>query len=183
MLPRVMDQFKLEGRPWGTKTADDKWVLDMVNTLFTSTPDQAAEAVAAALAEGICPPRIFEAISLTANQLVLRDPGRSAREAQPGKPEGSVHGDSIGVHASDSANAWRSIAVHSNQRNSNAAIVLAGYQVAADGNRGGAIHTLPPRPLAEHLEQVKAIDEPGLLAELKAAVESNDQTKVCAVTA
>jgi len=88
------------------------------------------------------------------------------------------------VHASDSANAWRSISVHSNQRNRNAAIVLAGYQVAADGGRGGApVHTLPPRPLAEHLEQVKATDEPGLLAELKAAVESNDQTKACAVTA
>ncbi|MCE9527032.1 MAG: hypothetical protein K8R36_13360 [Planctomycetales bacterium] len=183
MLPRVMDQFKLESCSWGTKTANDKWVLDMVTTLFTSTPDQAAEAVAAALAEGICPPRIFEAITLTANQLVLRDPGRTGQAVQPGKGEGSVHGDSIGVHASDSANAWRSIAVHSNQRNRNAAIVLAGYQVAADGGRGGAIHTLPPRPLAEHLEQVKVTDEPGLLAELQAAVESSDQAKACAVTA
>lgn len=25
------------------------------------------------------------------------------------KPEGSCHGDSVGVHASDAANAWRNI--------------------------------------------------------------------------
>ena len=35
----------------------------------------------------------------------------------PGKPRGSVHGDSVGVHASDAANAWRNIARVSNPRN------------------------------------------------------------------
>jgi hypothetical protein len=183
MLPRVMDQFKLESRKWGTKTVDEKWAEGMVNTLFTATPDQAAEAVAAALAEGICPPRIFEAISLTANQLVLRDPGRTGQAIQPGKGEGSVHGDSIGVHASDSAHAWRFISCHSNLRNRNAAIVLAGYQIAQDASRGGKINTLSPRPLAEQLEKVQATDEPGLLAALKSAVESGEQAQACAVTA
>ena len=33
-------------------------------------------------------------------------------QAYPGKPVGSCHGDSVGVHASDSMNAWRNIAAH-----------------------------------------------------------------------
>ena len=52
------------------------------------------------------PVAIGEAISLAANQLVLRDNGRAQAEG-PNKPAGSIHGDSIGVHATDSANAWR----------------------------------------------------------------------------
>ena len=43
-----------------------------------------------------------EAITLAANQLVLRDMGRTPRDEVAGKPIGSVHGDSIGVHACDS---------------------------------------------------------------------------------
>ena len=31
-------------------------------------------------------------------------------EARPGKAIGTVHGDSVGLHASDAANAWRSLA-------------------------------------------------------------------------
>ncbi len=71
-----------------------------------STPEQAADAVAAALAEGIAHEAIGEALSLAANQLVLRDNGRP-KANNPHKPVGSVHGDGIGVHACDSANAWR----------------------------------------------------------------------------
>ena len=54
--------------------------------------DQAAEAVAEALADGIAPESIGEAISLAANQLVLHDPGRRKADT-PAKPIGSVHGD------------------------------------------------------------------------------------------
>ncbi|HVW37345.1 MAG TPA: hypothetical protein VHB99_08565, partial [Pirellulales bacterium] len=110
LLPKVLDQFKLIGRPRGTRVAEDAWVESMSQTLFTSTPAQAAEAVAAALAEGMSAESIAESISLTANQLVLRDSGRTAGQAQPNKAIGSVHGDSIGVHASDTAHAWRNIA-------------------------------------------------------------------------
>ena len=42
----------------------------------------------------------------------------------PGKPVGSVHGDSIGVHASDSANAWRNMACVANARNCFASLIL-----------------------------------------------------------
>ncbi len=185
LLPKVMDQFHLETAPWGTKQPDDKWIDEFVHTLFTSTPQQAAEAVAAAIVEGISPPAIFEAISLTANQLVLRDVGRTAKQVQPGKAEGSVHGDSIGVHASDSANAWRNIALAANLRNKNAALVLAGYQVALDRTeRGGDFQNWLPRPLSEHLEAVdKDASKCHRLGELIAAIEASDQTKACAVVA
>src|SRR5437773_2739245 len=81
------------------------WLEQMSQTIFKSTPEQAAEAAAAALAEGMSPSDIGEAITLAANQLVLCDLGRTPRDEVSGKPVGSVHGDSIGVHACDSANA------------------------------------------------------------------------------
>jgi len=46
---------------------------------------------------------------LAANQLILRDVGRTAHDARSDKPLGSVHGASIGVQACDSANAWRNM--------------------------------------------------------------------------
>jgi len=183
-LPRVMDQFKLDTRECGTKEVDAKWVMDMVNTLFTATPQQGAEAIAAAIVDGISPQRITEAISLTANQLVLRDAGRREKEVQPGKPIGSVHGDSIGVHASDSAHAWRHIALAANNRNRNAALVLAGYQVALDRvERGGDFQNWKNRPVEEDLAKVTSNEICHLLGDLKDAIKANDQSLACAVTA
>src|SRR5207248_5874182 len=106
VLPRLLERHKLPRQEPGRRAADDAWVEKMSQTIFKSTPDQAAEAVAAALAEGFVPDALGEAISLAANQLVLRDNGRPQRQTAPGKPVGSVHGDGIGVHACDSANAW-----------------------------------------------------------------------------
>src|SRR5207245_4494901 len=114
------------------------WLNDFSETIFKSTPDQAAQAAAAALAEGFSPAAVGEAISLAANQLILRDRGRTPREEVPGKPLGSVHGDSIGVHASDSACAWRNLARVSNTRNTFACLILGAYQAARDRiGRGG----------------------------------------------
>lgn len=181
-LPQVIDQYKLQDRPWGAKAVDDQWVEAFVETLFASTPDQAADAAGAALAEGIAPHRIFEAVSLTANQLLLRDQGRTGNQVQAGKPEGSVHGDSIGVHASDSAHAWRGIASAGNALHHNTALVLAAYQVAKDRtDRGGDFQNWKPRPWAADLEPVKATSEAELLLTLKSAIEGQDQSRACAV--
>src|SRR5205085_2683315 len=98
VLPKVLDQYHLTGRKPGSKEGDDKWVAGLCETLLTSTPAQAAEAVGAALAEGFSLNSIGEALSMASTQQVLRDPGRKV--AQPNKPVGSVHGDSVGVHAS-----------------------------------------------------------------------------------
>lgn len=181
VLPKMLDQFKLMGKPAGMRAADDKWLDEMVGTLFTATPAQAAEAVAAALAEGMRADALGEAISLTANQLALRDTGRPKGQTAPNKPVGSCHGDSIGVHASDSANAWRNIARVANRRHQVAALILGGYQVALDRvNRGGDFQKWQPWPLAEHTEKIQATDGPGLLKEAEAAIRDKDQARAAA---
>src|SRR5207248_6012558 len=116
MLPRLLDQYRLADRPLGARLAEDRWVEEMSQTIFRSTPEQAADAAAAALAEGMAPAALGEAISLAANQLILRDNGR-VRDEAPNKTAGSVHGDSIGLHACDSANAWRNLSLAANHRN------------------------------------------------------------------
>src|SRR5262249_5021917 len=165
-LPKMLDQYKLVGKPLGTRQADDTWVEKMSRTIFEGTAEQAADAVAAALAEGFAPEAIAEAISLATNQLVLRDRGPTGREGHAGKPEGSVHGDSIGVHACDSANAWRNMARASNPRNAVACVILGAYQAAYDRvNRGGDFVHWQPRPLPEDVAAVKATEPDSLLNE------------------
>src|SRR5207237_8736067 len=108
VLPKLLDQYRLVGRSPGKRQADDGWVEGLSKRIYGAGRERAAEAVAAALAEGFSPEAIGEAMSLPANRLVLGDPGR--KQVEGDKPKGSVHGASVGVHASDSANAWRNIA-------------------------------------------------------------------------
>jgi len=179
LLPKLLDQHQLLGRSPGDRKAEDHWVDQFSQTLFKSTPEQAAEAAAAALAEGILPSDVGEAVTLAANQLVLRDLGRTAREEQPGKPMGSVHGDSIGVHACDSANAWRNMARVANARNCFASLILGAYQVALDRTaRGGDFLNWQPLPLARHVSEAKATDPDALLREMDEAIRGNLQAKV-----
>ncbi len=181
LVPKLLDQYKLAGRPRGKKAADDAWVERLSETIFKGTPEQAADAAAAALAEGFEPDAVAEAVSLATNQLVLRDNGRPKAQAQPNKPEGSVHGDSIGVHACDSANAWRSIARACNQTNAVVCLILGAYQAAKDRtDRGGDFHTWQPYPRAEAREQIKTRDGGALLREAEAAVKDKDQARASA---
>ena len=83
LLPKIFEEYKLAGRSPGNREVDDAWVDKMSQTLFASTGDQAAEAAAAALAEGIAPDAVGEAISLAANQILLRSPGRTASRSAP----------------------------------------------------------------------------------------------------
>ncbi len=182
LLPRMLEEHKLLGRAPGERQAEDTWVEQMSQTIFKSTPEQAAAAVAAALAEGMVPSALGEAITLAANQLILRDFGRTPRDEVAGKPIGSVHGDSIGVHACDSANAWRNMARVSNTRNSFASLILGAYQVALDrAGRGGDFLNWQPLPLARHIEQIKATEAEALLREADEAIRANLQAKASAV--
>ncbi|MDB6022123.1 MAG: hypothetical protein JWQ04_1980, partial [Pedosphaera sp.] len=182
LLPRLMEAHKLESRTPGTRAVDDDWVEQMSQTFFKVNPEQAAEAAAAALAEGISPRALGEAISLAANQLVLRDQGRTPREEVAGKPLGSVHGDSIGVHASDSANAWRNLARAGNTRNCFASLILGAYQVAMDRTaRGGDFANWQPLPLKMHLDQIKETDADALLRQADEAIRGNLQARASAV--
>jgi hypothetical protein len=173
-LPKLLDTYKLVGRTPGKKKADDRWVERMSRTILTSSRDKAAEAVAGALAEGFAPEQVAEAISVAATQLVLRDPGR--KKAEPGKPVGSVHGASVGVHASDAANAWRNIARVSSARNALASLVVDAYHTAGQLPEAGR----KPYAWAEHLEKLRAKDGAGLLREAEEAIKAKDQAQACA---
>jgi len=182
LLPKMLEQHHLLGREPGTKVADDKWVEDLAKTIFSSPPEQAAGAAAAALEEGFAPSCVGEAISLAANQLVLRDHGRPAEAEVAGKPMGSVHGDSIGVHACDSANAWRNMARAANARNAYACLILGAYQVALDRiQRGGDFLNWQPLPLPQHVAQVRSTDPTSLLQDLDEAIRGNLQAHAAAV--
>jgi hypothetical protein len=182
LLPKLLEEHKLLGRSQGARTPDDAWVDQLSQTFFKTSPEEAASAAAAALAEGFDPAAIGEAISLAANQLVLRDHGRTPREESLGKPPGSVHGDSIGVHACDSANAWRNMARVSNPRNCFASLILGAFQVAHDRtDRGGDFQNWQPLPVDWHLKQVSSTDADSLLREADEAIRGNLQGRASAI--
>jgi hypothetical protein len=174
-LPKLLDQYRLAGRKPGHRKADDKWIEQMSRTIYGDGRDRAADAVAAALAEGISPESVGEAISLAANRLVLCDRGRT--RAEEGKPIGSVHGASVGVHASDSANAWRNIARVSNARNTFASLICGAYHTA--GQNGG--QSKEPYPPAEQLAKIETKDADRLLKLTEAAIKEKNQAKAAAL--
>ena len=175
LLPKLLDQYKLLGKAIGKRKAEDAWVAKLAETIYGGGRAKAADAVAAALAEGMSPEAIGEAISLAANRLVLCDPGRT--KAEDGKPIGSVHGASVGVHASDSANAWRNIARVSNPRNTFASLIGGAYHTA--GQNGGQLKE--PHPPPEQLEKITAKDGETLLKETEAAIKEKDQARAAAL--
>ena len=184
LLPALFDQHHLDSKLAGRRVPDDGWVDQFSKTIFQSTPDQAADAVAGALAEGIAPDSIGEAITLAANQLVLRDLGRPEKQSSDGKPVGSTHGDSIGVHACDSASAWRNMARVSSARNTFACLILGAWQVAFDRtSRGGDFLNWKPWPSPEQTKEFasqQGSKGSSLLESLDAAIQGNDQAMACA---
>lgn len=182
LLAKLLEEHKLLAATPGTRTAEDKWVDELAMLIFKSTPEQAAAAAAAALAEGMAPDAVGEAVSLAANQIILRDHGRTAEMEVPGKPLGSVHGDSIGLHACDSANAWRQMARIARPRNTFACLILGAYQVALDrAERGGDFLHWEPLPVARHVEGIKTTDPDGLLRELHEAIRGSLQARASAI--
>jgi hypothetical protein len=182
LLPKVLEEHKLVERSPGTRPAEDAWVDKMSQTIFKSTPEQAAQAVAEALAEGFAPSAVGEAIALAANQLVLRDLGRRPREESAGKPPGSIHGDGIGVHACDSACAWRNLARVSNARNTFACLILGAFQAALDRtSRGGDFLNWDPLPFPHHVGLVKSTERDALLREANEAIRQNLQAHTAAI--
>lgn len=182
-LPTLLDRYKLLGRTPSLRSADDAWVAAFADTLFRSDGSQAADAVAAALADGFSPDDVGEALALTANQLVLRDAGRPKQWASANKPVGSVHGDSVGVHSCDTIHAWRHLARVGDRRTQVTSLILAGYQVGRDRGNRPEFPTWEPYPRAEHAEAVRAVAADALLKELDAAVRAKDQPRAAAVAA
>jgi len=181
LVPRLLDQYRLAGRALGTHVPDDRWLEELAQTIFRGTPERAADAAAAALAEGMEPRAVAEAISLAANQLILRDNGRP-QAGGPNKPAGSVHGDSIGVHACDSANAWRNLARAANARHQVVCLILGAWQVAHDRTeRGGDFLSWQPFPRLDAREQVRGLETTRLLPALEEAIRNRNQAHAAAL--
>jgi len=180
MLVTLLDEFHLNGQQPGTKPVEDAFVEHLSDTFATASPLDAARAAASALGEGFDPNAVGEAISLAASLLVLRDGGRLPQWEDRLKPPGSVHGDSVGVHASDAANAWRNLAKVSSGRNVFACLIIGAWQVARDrGYPGNLLAT--PLPTKQHLDQLTATDADSLLAKLDDAVQNNLQAHATAI--
>lgn len=182
LLPKLLERHRLLDAPRGTKKADDAWIDRMSRRLFTASAEDAAGIAAEALSDGIDPDAVAEAVCLAANQLVLRDEGRPKGQTTANKGIGSVHGDSIGVHACDSANAWRNLARVSSPRHAVASLILAAYQVALDrGDRGGDFLKWEPFPRADVREKVTAREPAALLKELDGAIREKNQPLAAAL--
>jgi hypothetical protein len=165
LLPKLVDQYHLFDKEPGTKRPDDAWVENTAAKFFQAPPERAAEIAAAALVEGWSPEGLHEAISLAANQLVLRDEAEQA------------HGATIGVHACDAVSAWRHIGAVSDAKNAAAAVVIAAYNLTRDrdATKAGKFVDWAAYPRPDALARVKGTTPEEILAELDAAIRSKDQ--------
>jgi hypothetical protein len=162
LLPKLLDQYRLLGRPLGKRRAEDRWVERLADTLCRSDRPKSADAVAAALGERISPEDVGEAISLAANAVML-------------DPAGGGHGGSDGVHIADSVNGWRNVARVSSPRNAVASLILAAYYKL--GNAAAEKR----HPLPEQLDKIKSKDAATLLRATDAAIRDRDGGRVCAL--
>ncbi len=168
-VPKLLDQYKLMGKKLGTRSADDAWLDEMSQFIFSHTGEESMDAVAAALADGFSPDDVHQAIALAANQLVLR-------QDRLGRDSWRSHGATPGVHASDAANAWRNMARVSDHRNT-----IVGILVSAQHTGGSrSFSSGEPYPLDAHQQLVTATDAAGLLQEAEAAITANDQPRATA---
>ena len=69
LVPKLLDQYKLAGKTLGKRDPGDAAVDELASAIYNGPPDKSAEAVAAALADGIDPEVVGEAISLASNLL------------------------------------------------------------------------------------------------------------------
>lgn len=165
VLPKLFDQYGLAGKTFGTRDPGDAAVDELSRTIYAGPPERSAEAVAAALAEGMDPNVVGEAISLASNLLVLRQ----------GADKWRTHGDAAGVHSSDATNAWRNIARVTKPQHAITGLMVAAYHSAShDPFETNAY------PTDEHRSVIKAKDATGLLAEAEDAVRNNDQGRATA---
>ena len=177
LTPQLLDEHKLLSKKTGSRRADSAWIERLAHTIFSESREQAAEATAAALAEGFAVEDIGEAMSLAGNLLVLHDPGRTAERSNPEKPKDSVHGASVGVHASDAANAWRNIARVSDHRNQVCSLIVGAWHTA--GQTRFTSDTPFPIDAAE-IDAMKLVSA-GAIRELHSSVQAKNQSRAMAV--
>ena len=175
LLPALMDAHGLDREIGPTKRLSRPQFEELADFIFTADRDEAAKAVAAQLASGVSGDDIGEALSLASVRLLLHDPGRS--RGSEGKPRGSVHGASVGLHAADSANAWRGIAAATGGPNANACLVTAAWHAA--GQSGGMNKSQPQHASARSFASRVPPEE--LLGALGETFRDRDQKRSCAL--
>jgi hypothetical protein len=175
LLPELLERHELPARATGARRASDAQLDEWCLVVFGSSGADAARAAAGWLAEGYALEDVGEALSLAANRLLLHDPGRASDDDRE-KPRGSVHGASVGVHASDSARAWRNIAGVCGPRDAVATLVAGAYHTAGQAQQVGA----QAFPYARRRGELAGAEPAALLAAAGAAVEAGDQERACA---
>lgn len=165
-VPKLIDQHRLLDSGLGNRKPDDAFIAKLADAVFRSNRERAADAVAAALAEGFDPEAIGESISLAANQLLLHDTGKKR-----------VHGASVGVHASDAANAWRHLARLGSTPNRIANLIAGAYHTGGQSQHVGK-QPYDYREQLAGLQKTTPSDSP--LNALKRAIEQRDQRAACA---
>ncbi len=176
VVPKLMTEFHLDGdvRP-SAKPADDATLDALAARIMAGTSDAAAREVADALSKGLGLATVGEAISLAAVRLLLHDPG-TTRE-NPGKPKGSVHGASVGVHASDAASAWRRIAAVTTPATSTATMIAAGWHT---GGQSGSVDLGKPHH-ASARDRAAAVVPKDVVGALEESIRGRDQAAAAAL--
>jgi hypothetical protein len=160
LVPEMFSQYKLESIELGDRDPGDEWVDSLSRTIYRDGRRAACEGVAAAIADGVSPDVIGEAISLAANRHVLcQDPG-----------QWRAHGATAGVHGTDAANAWRNMVRLAEPIRKIAGLIVSAYHTAAHDPWAH-----DPYPTAAHRERVKTTDERELLGIAEEAIRANDQ--------
>lgn len=166
LMPKLLDQYKLAGKLLGKRDPGDAAVESLALAIYDGPRDRAAEAAAAALAEGIDPEVVGEAISLASNLYVLRQ----------GSDKWRTHGDSAGVHSSDATNAWRNMARVAEPKHVISGLIVAAYHAGVQS----APFPTPAYPTDEQRALIKIDNAKGLLAETEDAIRNNDQGRATA---
>lgn len=166
LVPKLLDHYRLVGKKLGRRDPGDAAVDDLSLAIYNGSREAAADAVAAALANGIDPEVIGEAISLASNLYVLRQ----------GTDNWRTHGDSAGVHSSDATNAWRNMVRVADPKYAASGLIVAAYHVGVQSEP----FKTPAYPTDEQRAQVKSRDAAALLAETEDAICHNDQGRAAA---
>lgn len=169
LIPKLVEQYDLLNRPLGTREADDAWLVEMSQFIYGHDAAESMDAVAAAIKEGMHPESIGQAISLAANQLVLR-------QDRLQKDSWRVHGATPGVHASDAINAWRNIVRIGSHRNAVVGLLVSAYHTG----QSQCFSDYDPLPHSEDVAKIKKTDAAALLAETEDAIRHNDQQRAAA---
>ena len=159
-IPKLVDEYKLAGKPLGDRDPDDEWLLKFSNEIYDATKFEASRAVAEAMAEGISARSIAQAISLACNQLTLRQSGNPLR----------THGASAGVHSSDAANAWRHMAAQANELNQKVGLLVSAWHTGRYDQWSSASY-----PLEKHFDKIKSEKPDQLLGICEESIRGNDQ--------